>query len=91
MIIILSRAILHILSGMAFMVDVMVAVPIGLILVMMIHICVTNGRTTEINLLNGMLLIIMSVAVNAWQLIKIYYAVEIRSMHQINVVYCLRH
>lgn len=50
----------------------------------------SRGRIAEMLLLNGILLTIMSVAVRKWQLIKIYYIVAIKNMHQISVVYCLR-
>ncbi len=49
-----------------------------------------DWKIAEILLLNGILLTIMSVTENAWQLIRIYYVVAIKSMHQTSVVYCLR-
>ena len=49
MIIILSRVILHIRFGAEFMQDVMVAARIWSIVVMMVRICVMNGRMIEMD------------------------------------------
>ena len=72
MITIPSRAIQPIIFIMASIQDVMVEVHYLLIVAMMMLLCVMNGRIIEMLLLNGILLITMSVAANVWQLTRIY-------------------